>query len=378
MNKIVHLSLTNKSVPTRFDVVQYSTKPAITFVIDDYIPYGTANLYIKKPDGTEIYNVCTISGNEVTYQPTTQSFAAEGINKGQLHIVEPDGTAVSFLMFINVTENIIDSDAVESQDEFTALEAALQTVGDLSELETRMDQAETDISAIESEYLSLAGGTLTGDLSINDKVLLTADGSIACTGADIALNADLNSYTTPGIFACRQNATVASLSHCPTEQAFRMEVTSVTNSLVGANYIVQRITDYFSNVYIRNGVKSGNTWTWYGWRALSNRKGVTLAWNDTYISNDRGGMTIIRDNVLYLQVWFKTAQAIPQGTTILTINGMGANSNLSRGYFPVLTNTGVAGQVQALPNDNKISTNYALTHNNEYKFINGAIPLNEL
>lgn len=128
MNKIVHLSLTNKSVPTRFDVVQYATNPAITFVFDDYIPSGTARLYIEKPDGTKIYNSCTISGNNVTYKPTTQSFAAVGINKGQLQIVEPNGTAVSFVMFIDVSENIIDSSAIESQDEFTALEEALRDV----------------------------------------------------------------------------------------------------------------------------------------------------------------------------------------------------------------------------------------------------------
>lgn len=128
MNKIVHLSLTNKSVPARFDVVQYATNPAITFVFDDYIPSGTASLYIEKPDGTKIYNACTISGNNVTYKPTTQSFAAVGINKGQLQIVETNGTAVSFLMFIDVSENIIDSAAIESQDEFTALEQALREV----------------------------------------------------------------------------------------------------------------------------------------------------------------------------------------------------------------------------------------------------------
>lgn len=128
MNKIVHLSLTNKSVPARFDVVQYATKPAITFVLDDYMPSGTASLYIQKPDGTEIYNTCTISGNNVTYKPTTQSFAAVGINKGQLQIVEPNGTAVSFVMVIDVSENIIDSSAIESQDEFTALEDALREV----------------------------------------------------------------------------------------------------------------------------------------------------------------------------------------------------------------------------------------------------------
>ena len=130
MNKIVHLSLTKKDVPIRIDVVQYATTPSIVFVLDDYTPgsNATANLYIQKPDGTEIYNSCTISGNQVIYKPTTQSFASLGTSKCQLQIIELSGTAVSFLVYADVTENIIDSSAIESQDEFTALEQALREV----------------------------------------------------------------------------------------------------------------------------------------------------------------------------------------------------------------------------------------------------------
>ena len=168
MNKIVHLSLTNKSVPTRFDVVQYATKPAITFVLDDYTPSGTASLYIKKPDGTEIYNACTISGNEVTYQPTTQSFAAAGVNKGQLQIVETDGTAVSFLMFIDVSENIIDSSAIESQDEFTALEEALQTVSDY---DGRITSNTNRLDNLGDEHVTFEEATT--DTTISDNLTLS-------------------------------------------------------------------------------------------------------------------------------------------------------------------------------------------------------------
>lgn len=133
MDKIIHLSLTKKNVPIRIDVVQYATKPNIVFVLDDFTPQAgsTASLYIKKPDGSEIFNSCTIYENTVTYTPTTQSFAALGTNKCQLQIVEQDGTAVSYIVYADVTENIIDSEAVESQDEFTALEEALREIGDV-------------------------------------------------------------------------------------------------------------------------------------------------------------------------------------------------------------------------------------------------------
>lgn len=133
MNKIVHLSITKKEVPTRIDVVQFATRPSIVFVLDDYIPASgaRASFYIQKPDGTKIYNTCTISGNNITYNPTTQSFAALGTNKCQLQIIESGNTAVTFLIYADVTENIIDSSAVESTDEFTALEEALQEVESL-------------------------------------------------------------------------------------------------------------------------------------------------------------------------------------------------------------------------------------------------------
>lgn len=140
MNKYVHLQITNKSVPIRIDVVQYATKPNIVFVLDDYEPTGTASLYIEKPDGTKIYNACTIDGNQITYEPTTQSFAVLGVSECQLQIVEADGTALSFIIYAEVTKNIVDASAIESQDEFTALEQALQTV---SEYDSRITQAQT-------------------------------------------------------------------------------------------------------------------------------------------------------------------------------------------------------------------------------------------
>lgn len=174
MNKIVHLSLARKNVPTRIDVVQYATKPDITFVIDDYTPAvgSTASLYIEKPDETLIYNACTIEDNKITYTPTTQSFAVVGQSKCQLQIVETDGTAVSFLIYADVSGNIIDSSAVESQNEFTALEEALQTVSDYDgRIQTNTNNIATNTSNIATNATNISAldtrvGTLEGKQSI--------------------------------------------------------------------------------------------------------------------------------------------------------------------------------------------------------------------
>lgn len=180
MDKIINLSLARKSVPIRFDVVQYATKPNIIFVLDDYIPTSgaVASLYIRKPDDTKIYNACIISENTVIYEPTTQSFAVLGISTCQLQIVEPDGTALSFLMYAEVTENIVDSEAIESTDEFTRLEEAIQQIGDLSDLDNRITTNANNIATAVNRLDNLGNEKLTFseatvDTTISDNLTLS-------------------------------------------------------------------------------------------------------------------------------------------------------------------------------------------------------------
>ena len=145
MNKVVYLALTRKAMPVKIDVVQGSTAPGITFILEDYTPPVGANaeLYISKPSEEIIFNACTINGNEIVYTPTTQSFAEVGENKAQLQIVG-NGTAITFTMIFDVSENIIDGSAIESQSEFTALEEALETV---SQYDDRIEQNTAAIEA---------------------------------------------------------------------------------------------------------------------------------------------------------------------------------------------------------------------------------------
>lgn len=178
MSRKVHLSLANRSGPTIVEVVQYSTEPEIIFILDDYLPRAGAisNFYIEKKSETKIYNACKIDNNTITYQPTTQSFTDLGINKAQLEIVESDSVAISFIILIDVTENIIDSSAIESQDEFTALEAALQTVssydGRITTAQNTADAAQTEINTINSRFNNLGDEKLTfSEATTNDTIV---------------------------------------------------------------------------------------------------------------------------------------------------------------------------------------------------------------
>lgn len=153
MNKIIHLSLSRKSVPTFMDVVQSATAPSITFVLDDYTPErtATARLYIKKGDA-EVYNDCTLSGNQVTYTPTTGSFDVPGQCVAQLQIVKGEDVAVSWRIFVRVEPNLILGSAAPATTEFDALTNLIQDAEQYSsaihDLEYRLDNLEIDESMI--------------------------------------------------------------------------------------------------------------------------------------------------------------------------------------------------------------------------------------
>lgn len=164
-DRVINLAYTRKAAPVIVPVVQYTTAPDVVFVLEDYTPTGAATIYIDKPSGQEIYNHCTIEGNTVRFTPTTQCFAEVGENKAQLQILNDNKLAVSYLITFVVEENIIDSDAIESSDEFTELETAIATIG---QYDDRMDQVEQDVAdALVTVSDSLAATVTNVDNSLD-------------------------------------------------------------------------------------------------------------------------------------------------------------------------------------------------------------------
>lgn len=134
MNSSIYKQLyVSKKEPLVIEYTQGSNLLPISFEIMDWtIPTSsTAQIYVEKPSGALVFNAATVSGQNIIVQPTTQMTAEIGANKGQLLIVNGDKVLVSFGFILKVFESIIDSSAIESQDEFTALEEALSAVSDV-------------------------------------------------------------------------------------------------------------------------------------------------------------------------------------------------------------------------------------------------------
>lgn len=93
-----------------------------------FIPGGDAKVYVRKPDGTLVYNGCSIEGDFILVKTTTQMTAASGDALVVLQMTEGDTVLKTPVFRMRVLKTIADDEAVESSDEFGALESALQDV----------------------------------------------------------------------------------------------------------------------------------------------------------------------------------------------------------------------------------------------------------
>ena len=117
-----------KQEKTRVDVTQNSNAQTLVFRSMDWdIPSGASvNIFVNKPDGHLIYNAGSVSGNEMSFTMTTQMTAVPGFAECQVQVTTTDEKILnSFVFDMFIEETIIDGTAVESSDEFTALEGLI-------------------------------------------------------------------------------------------------------------------------------------------------------------------------------------------------------------------------------------------------------------
>jgi microcystin-dependent protein len=112
----------------------------------------TVVFYARKPDDTILFNACTIIDAEkglVEYTLTTQMCAVAGSLKCWIETIKTSAVLRTQEFQIEVQASEDSSGAVESTDEFTALEAALATVGEYdSRIESVETQADDNADAI--------------------------------------------------------------------------------------------------------------------------------------------------------------------------------------------------------------------------------------
>lgn len=152
------------------------------------------NLYCKKSDGTVSYISGTVNGSAVRVDFTNTLLAEAGVVECELEVTSGADTVSTPVFRMVVLPSNYDQGAIASQDEFTALETALQTVSGLdgrvlaleATAATLGDAATYDVAnnlttaTAGSKVLDAAQGKALGDrMTTAEGNITTLDGSTA-------------------------------------------------------------------------------------------------------------------------------------------------------------------------------------------------------
>lgn len=223
-----------KRIPETVPVVQRDSGRELHCLITDLkIPAGAvARIYARKPSGKEIYNDCTVLENAVVVKLTTQMLAETGKVTCQVEISEESSKVSSFAFLLSVEERIDSGSAIESTDEFTALENAI------------FEAAEA------AENANAAARELDGAYVL-DRINPITSGS-------------LNDYATPGIYNCTNSIIGRDITDQPDgkpKAGFKVVVEYVGYQKM----ILQTITYQGSLSYTYRRIRYGGVWKpWYG------------------------------------------------------------------------------------------------------------------
>lgn len=116
--KVYRILLTDKGIPVELDDT------------------CNAKIYGNKPDGTQIFNKCSIEAGRVIYKPTTQTISAIGDVECIIKVYSTDESdeaqvITSARFVIEVSEDLMSGEAIESTNEYSALTKSMSECDEL-------------------------------------------------------------------------------------------------------------------------------------------------------------------------------------------------------------------------------------------------------
>ena len=153
------------SMPPRIDLPQGTNVQKMKFFFQDLKPDGTPRLYAKKPSGFEIYNDAEEYDFDadvpyVIFKSTTQLTAEDGKFAGQVRVTTGDSILNSFPVTFNIVKSPDSENAVESKDEFTALDEALEKVQPAID---SINSTNSSVQAAEAKRVTAEQGRVTAE-----------------------------------------------------------------------------------------------------------------------------------------------------------------------------------------------------------------------
>lgn len=128
--KELYLNSMTKCAMKRINVVASDSARSLRCFTDlDLSTIESARIYINKPDNTEVYADCDVHADKgyIDAHLTSQALSAAGTAYARLHCEDVDGYITTYDFIIEVLENAVSSSAIQSSNEYSALESLIST-----------------------------------------------------------------------------------------------------------------------------------------------------------------------------------------------------------------------------------------------------------
>ena len=119
-------------------------------------------VYAQKPDGTVVYNTCTLKDNQIQVDFDEQMTVESGILQVELQMVDTSGNSITTPIFqVNVQKSNIDYQKIASSDEFQALIDMINSVDELKKTGLKGDKGDAATIQVGTVTASEAGSVPT-------------------------------------------------------------------------------------------------------------------------------------------------------------------------------------------------------------------------
>lgn len=292
VRKKIELNIADSTPPPRVTAVQGDSGREYEFILIGNgritVPDSAgAQIYVIKPSGAKIYNSCTIENGNVVVKTTTQMLAEVGNATAQLQIIDGD-TVRSYTFVIEIKKKIVDGTAIESKDEFTAFEEALE-------------QSKILLPAVQQA---------------TEEATLATEEATAATALCIASTTDANNAATAANTAAGKASTAATIANTATSNANTAYQNYLENNAASSDKLKYPRT---INGIDFDGTKDTTMYALCGTAANTVEKTVTV---DGFRLKE-GSMLVVR---------FANGNTAQNPT--LNVNGTGGQFILNRGFAP--------------------------------------------
>lgn len=228
-----------------------NTRIVTVTILQDGEPFGltdtnTARVEIRKPDGEQIFNDCTISNGKVIVEIPQQALTVSGIAELEISLMENSQLISSSVLKLVIEPSVLDDETVKSSSEYLSFYNALM------ELQPAIEDADEAVTAAEQAVKKAEEAVINSENAIETS---TSAAQNAQTQAEAAETAANNANT-----AAQNAQTQAEAAEAAADRATSAAEQAEMSDAAEINTRIDNLRPGAVNLFLNSADYSGDMW----------------------------------------------------------------------------------------------------------------------